>query len=90
MTTLNCQATSLRRPSPPLTFEDAVEVWKRHLLGEPQHHIAQAFGVNQGRVSKILKEKLHLGSRRAALGNTVTALGSRSCHLAQRKSAPPL
>lgn len=60
---------SLRRSSPRLAFDDAVEIWKRHFLGEAQHHIAQAFGVNQGRVSEILKEKRHLGSRQAALGN---------------------
>ena len=58
----------LRRPSPRLRFDDAVEIWKRHLLGETQHHIAQAFGVNQGRVSEVLKERRHLGSRAAAFG----------------------
>jgi len=59
---------SLRRSSPRLTFDDAVEVWKRHLLGECQHHIAQAFGVNQGRICEVLKERKHFGSRLAALG----------------------
>lgn len=58
----------LRRPSPRLTFDDAIEVWKRHFLGESQHHIAQAFGVNQGRVNEILKGRRHPGSREAALG----------------------
>jgi hypothetical protein len=56
----------LRRPSPTLTFDDAVEVWKRHFLGERQHHIAQAFDVNQGRISEILKERRHTGSRAVA------------------------
>jgi hypothetical protein len=59
---------ALRRPSPRLTFEDAIEVWKRHFLGESQHHIAQAFGVNQGRVNEVLKGRRHPGSREAALG----------------------
>jgi hypothetical protein len=58
----------LRRPSPRLTFDDAIEVWKRHFLGESQHHVAQAFAVNQGRISEILKEHRHVGSRRVALG----------------------
>jgi hypothetical protein len=58
----------LRRPSPSLTFEDAVEVWKRHLLGEKQHHIAQAFGVNQGRVNEILNGRKYIGSRLVAQG----------------------
>lgn len=62
------QARPLRRPSPRLTFEDAVETWLRHSLGESQHHIAQAFGVNPGRVSDILKKRKHIGSREAALG----------------------
>lgn len=64
-------AHSLHRPSPRLTFVDAVEVWKRHFLGEAQHHIAQAFGVNQGRVCEILKGQRHPGSREAALGKQV-------------------
>ena len=59
---------NLRRSSPRLTFDDAVEVWKRRLLGESQHHIAQAFGVNQARVNEILKGRRHPGSREAALG----------------------
>lgn len=63
----------LRRPSPRLSFDDAVEIWKRHMLGETQHHIAQAFGVNQGRVSEVLKERRHAGSRAAALGNSRVA-----------------
>jgi len=68
MAALNSEMVSLRRPSPRLTFDDAVEVWKRHFLGESQHHIAQAFRVNQGRINEILKEKRHVGSRQAALG----------------------
>jgi hypothetical protein len=59
---------SLRRPTPSLTFDDAVEVWKRYALSEKQHHIAQAFGVNQGRISEILNERRHVGSRLVALG----------------------
>lgn len=62
-------SASLRRSSPLLTFDDAIEVWKRHFLGEAQHHIAQAFGVNQGRISEILKGRRHTGSREVALGN---------------------
>jgi predicted XRE-type DNA-binding protein len=50
-----------------------VEVWKRHFLGEKQHHIAQAFGVNQGRISEILKERRHPGSRLVALGKNPLA-----------------
>lgn len=65
---------SLRRRSPTLTFDDAVEVQKRYFLfGETQHHIAQAFGVNQGRISEILKERKHIGSRAAALGADASA-----------------
>jgi hypothetical protein len=60
---------SLRRPTRSLTRNDAIEVWKRYFLGEKQHHIAQAFGVNQGRISEILKERRHVGSRAAALGD---------------------
>ena len=60
--------TPLRRPNRRLTFEDAVEVWKRHLLGETERQIAQAFGVYEERIKQILKEHRHVGSRRAAFG----------------------
>ncbi|KAB2863970.1 MAG: hypothetical protein F9K43_18425 [Bauldia sp.] len=62
----------LRRPSPRLTFDDAVEVWKRHWLGEAQHHIAQGFNCNPGRINEVLKEKRHVGSRQAALGRSAS------------------
>jgi hypothetical protein len=70
MTATNSEnhSRSLRRQSPRLTLEDAIEVWKRAFLGESQHHIAQAFGVNQGRINEILKGRRHPGSREAALG----------------------
>lgn len=70
MTIANSEShpSTLRRPSPRLTFDDAVEVWKRHFLGETQHHIAQAFAVNQGRINEVLKGGRHPGSREAALG----------------------
>lgn len=57
-----------RRSRLSLTFEDAVEVWKRRFLGEQQHDIAGAFGVTQGRINEILKERRHGGSRLVALG----------------------
>lgn len=49
-----------------LTFDDAVEVWRRHWAGEYQHHIAAAFGVNPGRVNDVLKYRKHVGSEEAA------------------------
>jgi alkanesulfonate monooxygenase SsuD/methylene tetrahydromethanopterin reductase-like flavin-dependent oxidoreductase (luciferase family) len=49
-----------------LTFEEAVEVWRRHWAGEFQHHVASHFKVNPGRVSEVLKEKKHIGSRQEA------------------------
>jgi hypothetical protein len=79
MTPLNSQSPrwSLRRSSPALSFDDAVEVWKRHFLGEKQHHIAQAFGVNQGRICEILNERRHIGSRLVAMGtNPISQSGS--------------
>lgn len=55
------------RPSPRLTFDDAVDVWKSHFGGEFQHRIAARFDVNPGRISEILKGTKHPGSREAAL-----------------------
>lgn len=49
-----------------LTFDDAVQTWLRHWNGEFQHKIAASYGVNQGRVNEVLKERLHPGSKQAA------------------------
>lgn len=49
-----------------LTFHDAVQIWLRFWRGEYQHHIAAAFGVNQGRVNEILKGRAFPGSEQAA------------------------
>ncbi len=49
-----------------LTFDDAVDVWPRHWLGEFQHNIAASYGVNPGRVNDVLKERAHYGSKAAA------------------------
>ena len=49
-----------------LTFKDAIEVWLRYWRGEFQHQIAALFGVNQGRINEVLKERVHIGSKSAA------------------------
>lgn len=48
------------------TFDEAVDVWLRYWSGQYQHHIAQDYGVNPGRVSEVLKEKRHIGSKQVA------------------------
>jgi hypothetical protein len=53
-------------PSMHLSFDDAVEVWHLHHAGWFQHRIAAKFDVNPGRISDILKERKHPGSRAAA------------------------
>lgn len=50
-----------------LTFQEAVETWLYSWAGEYQHQIAARFGVNQGRVSEVLNEHKHTGSREMAL-----------------------
>jgi len=49
-----------------LSFDDAIEVWLRHWSGEHQHKIAAFFGVNQGRINEVLKERKHVGSQSVA------------------------
>jgi predicted XRE-type DNA-binding protein len=49
-----------------LSFDDAVDIWLRHWAGQFQHDIAAAFGVNQGRVNDVLKERMHVGSKQLA------------------------
>jgi hypothetical protein len=53
-------------PSYKLTFEDAIQVWRRHRAGEYQNRIAASFDVNPGRVNDVLKERIHIGSQKAA------------------------
>jgi len=49
-----------------VTYDEAIEVWLMSWAGHYQHAIAAHFGVNSGRVSEVLKEKKHIGSRAAA------------------------
>jgi hypothetical protein len=45
------------------TFEEAVDVWLRHWAGQFQHEIAAAYVINSGRVSDVLNEVTHVGSK---------------------------
>jgi hypothetical protein len=49
-----------------LTREDATDVWVRYMRGEFQHSIAAVYGVNQGRVNDVLKERSHIGTKQFA------------------------
>ena len=60
------QAMARQKPSYKLTFGDAVNVWRRFWNREFQHRIAASYDVNPGRVSDVLKERIHKGSRAAA------------------------
>ncbi len=60
-------SSAMRRPSPRLTFEQAIEVHRRLLRGEFVNRIAAHFDVNPGRIAEIKKGELHPGSREAAL-----------------------
>jgi hypothetical protein len=51
-------------------FEEAVDVWLRHWAGQFQHEIAAAYVINSGRVSDVLKEVTHIGSREEAARRT--------------------
>lgn len=58
---------TIGRPSHRLTFEDAVNVWIMSWKGEIQSRIAAHFDVNIGRISEVLNEHTHVGSRVEAL-----------------------
>jgi hypothetical protein len=60
----------LRRPSPRLTFDQAIEVHQRLRRGEFVNRIAAHFDVNPGGISEIKKGVLHPGSRAASLSTT--------------------
>lgn len=57
-----------RKPARVLTFQDAVEVWRKSWAGEIQSRIAAAFDTNQGRISEVLNGLRHPGSEQAARG----------------------
>lgn len=52
---------------PNLTFDEAVQVWLLHFDGWIQSDIAAYFPTNFGRITDILKERKHTGSRQAAM-----------------------
>jgi len=48
------------------TFEEAIDVWLRHFIGQYQHQIAAAYVINVRAVNHVLKEKTHVGSKQIA------------------------
>jgi hypothetical protein len=48
------------------TFEEAVDVWLRRWNGQIVQEIAFAYRINWGRVSDVLNEKTHIGSKQVA------------------------
>jgi hypothetical protein len=48
------------------TFEEAVDVWLRRWSGQFHHEIAAAYVINWGRVSDVLNEVTHVGSKQVA------------------------
>ena len=49
-----------------LSFEEAIAVWLMKWSGDLNQTIAAKLGTNQGRVSEVLTEKEHIGSREKA------------------------
>jgi hypothetical protein len=48
------------------TFDEAIDVWLRRFSGQYHHEIAAAYVINWGRVSDVLTEQTHIGSKKAA------------------------
>ena len=48
------------------TFDEAVDVWLRRWSGQLIHEIAAAYVINPGRVSNVLNEVTHIGSKEVA------------------------
>jgi hypothetical protein len=48
------------------TDEEAIDVWLRIWRGDLQDDIAHDYRINAGRVSGVVNEKTHIGSREAA------------------------
>lgn len=49
-----------------LTFDEAVDVWLRYWAGQYRQDIAIEYRINSGRVSEILNEQKHIGSKATA------------------------
>ncbi|WP_299139272.1 hypothetical protein [uncultured Tateyamaria sp.] len=58
-------AFDTRKPSPKLTFKDAVKIQRRLKQGEFQNRIAADYDVNPGRISEIKTGKTFPGSEAA-------------------------
>lgn len=56
-----------KRVSRKLTLGDAIEIHRRRWLGEAQHILAAAFGVNPGRISEVLNGTLYPEAKDLAL-----------------------
>ena len=52
--------------SRPLTFSDAVDIWRRRAEGEAQHVLAAAYHVNPGRIAEVLSGKRFAEARAIA------------------------
>ena len=59
------RCTSMKKTQ--FTFSEAVDVWLRRFSGQYHHEIAAAYIINWGRVSDVLNEKTHVGSKDVAL-----------------------
>jgi hypothetical protein len=46
--------------------DEAQDVWLRHWSGQTGDDIAHDYRINAGRVSDVLNEKTHIGSRQRA------------------------
>ncbi|UJQ93036.1 hypothetical protein [Mariluticola halotolerans] len=57
---------NVRTPSYRLTFEDAVRIWLMVWEGHFHNRIAAEFDVNPGRVSDVVKHRMHVGSEAEA------------------------
>lgn len=57
---------AMTKPTPQLTFDDAVDIWLRHWRGEYQHRIAASYDVNPARVNEVLKGHRQPGSEERA------------------------
>jgi hypothetical protein len=56
----------LTTPKTKFTCHEAIDVWQRHFRGQYQYQIASAYVIDVRAVSRVLKEKDHLGSKQLA------------------------
>jgi hypothetical protein len=63
----NRESTQMQERRTKFTDDEAIDVWLRHFSGQTGDQIAYDYRINAGRVSQVLNQRSHPGSKETAL-----------------------